>query len=92
MHGNRHQIAHVDVPGAGDDLDRLRLAHIDLADPHVVAVLVAGHFKHAAYQHVGNLSAQIVGDLHLGAGQSHGLSKFLIIGLNGDELAEPLTR
>ena len=28
----------------------------------------------------------------LGARQSHGLGKFLIIGLNGDELAEPLTR
>ena len=82
----------MDVPSAGDDLDRLRLGYIDLADPHVVRVGVALHGEHLAHHHVGDLSAQVVGDLYLGAGEGHSLGKFLIIGLNGDELIEPLTR
>ncbi len=50
--GNRHQVAHMDVPCAGDDLGRLRLSHVDLADPHVVAVRVFLHGENLAHHHI----------------------------------------
>ena len=43
-----HQIAGMDVPGAGDDLYRFGLPRVDLADPHMVAVRVALHGQDAA--------------------------------------------
>ena len=92
MQGHRDQVAHMDVPGPGDDLDGGLLAHTDLAHPHVVGVGVALHGQDLTHHHVGGLPAQVVGQLHLGAGQSHGLSKIFIIGVNGDKLAEPLAR
>ena len=91
MEGHRHQVAHMDVPRAGDDLDRLGLAGVDPADPHMVAVGMALQREHPARHHVGDLLAQVVGQLHLGPGEGHGLGKVFIIGVNGDELAEPLS-
>ena len=92
MQGHRDQVAHMDVPGPGDDLDGGLLAHTDLAHPHMVGIGVALHGQDLTHHHVGDLSAQVVGQLHLGAGQSHGLGKLFIIGVNGDKLAEPLAR
>ena len=91
MQGHGHQVAGVDVPGAGDDLHRLGLAGVDLADPHVVGVGVALHGQDAAHHHVGDLSAQVVGQLHLGPGQGHGLGKIMVIGVYGDKFTQPVS-
>ena len=92
MQGHRDQVAGMDVPGAGDDLEGLGLPHIDLAYPHMVGIGVALHGPDLAHHHVGNFRAQVVGQLHLGARQGHGLGKVFVIGLNGDELVEPFAR
>ena len=55
--GHRHEVALVDVPGAGDDLDRLGLAHVNLADPHVVGVGMVLHPDDPACHHILNLRA-----------------------------------
>ena len=73
--GHGDQVPLMDVPGPGDDLDGLVLAGVDLADPHVVAVRVALHFVDAAHHHVFDLGPQVLGDLHLGAGDGHGLGE-----------------
>ena len=86
-----HQIAGMDVPGAGDDLYRFGLPRVDLADPHMVAVRVALHGQDAAHHYVGNFCAQIRGGFHLGTGEGHGFVKFFIIGRNGDKLVEPFS-
>ena len=91
VEGHRYQIPYMDVPGAGDDLDRFLLAHVQLAYPHVVAVGVAFHGDDAAYHYIGNLRSQILGGLYLGPGEGHGFSKVFIIGINADELVEPLS-
>ena len=73
--GHGHQIAHMDIPRAGDDLGRLRLSHVDLADPHMVAVRVFFHGQNLAHHHVFQGLIQRCDRLHLGAGESHGLVK-----------------
>ena len=73
MLGHGHQIAHMDIPCAGDDLGRLRLSHVDLADPHVVAVRVLFHGQNLAHHHVFQGLIQRRDGLHLGAGEGHGL-------------------
>ena len=91
VEGHRHQVPGVDVPGAGDDLHRRISPYIHLADPHVVGVGMADQGEHPAHHHVGDLFSQVVGQLYLGAGEGHGLGELLVIGVNGDELAEPLS-
>ena len=91
MEGHGHHVPLVDVPGPGDDLDGLLFAHVQLADPHMVAVGVALHLHDAARRHVLNLRPQVLRDLHLGAGEGHGLGEFFIIGVNGNKLAEPFS-
>ena len=73
--GHGHQIAHMDIPCAGDDLGRLRLSHVDLADPHVVAVRVLFHGQNLAHHHIFQGLIQRRDGLHLGAGEGHGLIK-----------------
>ena len=73
--GHGHQIAHMDIPCAGDDLGRLRLSHVDLADPHVVAVRVLFHGQNLAHHHVFQGLIQRRDGFHLGAGEGHGLVK-----------------
>ena len=73
--GHGHQIAHMDIPCAGDDLGRFRLSHIDLADPHVVAVRVLFHGQNLAHHHVFQGLIQRRDGFHLGAGEGHGLVK-----------------
>jgi hypothetical protein len=69
----------VDVPGSGDDLDGLRLSHGDLTDPHVVAVGVTLHFLNAARHDVLDFLPQVLGALHLGAGDGHGLGEIPVV-------------
>ena len=73
--GHGHQIAHMDIPCAGDDLGRLRLPHVHLADPHVVAVRVLFHGQNLAHHHVFQGLIQRRDGLYLGAGEGHGLVK-----------------
>ena len=78
MLGHGHQIAHMDVPCAGDDLGRLRLSHIDLADPHMVAVRVFLHGENLAHHHIFQRLVQRRDGFHLGAGEGHGLVKLTV--------------
>ncbi len=78
MKGSRHQIALMDVLGAGDDLDRLPLAHIYLADKHVVRVGVANHGKHLAHNYILNFGIHPLIGLHLLTEDGQGLYKFLV--------------
>ena len=91
VQGHGDQIPLVDVPGPGDDLNGLILAHVQPADPHVVAVRVALHLLDAAHHHVFDLRPQVLGGLHLGAGEGHGLGELFIISVNRDELTEPFS-
>ena len=52
VQGHGHHIAGVDVPGAGDNLDGRALAHIQLADPHVVGIRVALHGEDGAHHDI----------------------------------------
>ena len=89
--GHRHQIAGVDVPGTGDDLHRLLFADVHPADPHMVAVRVALHLLDAARDDVGDIRPQVLGDLHLGAGEGHGLGEVLIVRVYLNKLVEPFS-
>ena len=89
MQGHGNQIAFVDIPRPGDDLEGFLPAHVQLANPHVVAVRVALHGQDAAHHHTVNFRAQIGGALHLGAGQGHGLGELLVRGVYFDKLIEP---
>ena len=91
VEGHRNHIALVDVPGAGDDLHGLILAHIDLADPHVVTVGVALQRQHLACHYVGDLRPQVLSSLHFGAGEGHCLRKILIVGVYRDKFIEPFS-
>ena len=92
MQSHGDHVPLVDVPGPGDDLDGLRLTHVQLADPHVVGIGVADHGDNLSHHDVGDLLPQVVGELHLGAGQGHGLGKVFVIGVHRDELLEPFAR
>ena len=60
----RHQVAHMDVPGAGADLHRLFPADVELSDQHMVGVRVLFQRKDAPDLHVFHPRTQILGDLH----------------------------
>ena len=92
VQGRGHQVAHVDVPRAGDDLDGLVRAHVQLADPHMVAVRVALQGEELADNDILQGFIQDLRDLHLGAGEGHGLGEIPVAHL-GDvhELVEPFT-
>ena len=91
VQGHRDDVPLLDVLGPGDDLDGLPLPRVHLADPHVVAVLMALHGEDLAHHHVLDLCAQVLRDLHLGTGEGHGLGKLSVIGVNGHKLAEPFS-
>ena len=73
--GYGHQVAHMDVPSAGADLDGLVLAHVHLGDPHMVAVGMPLHGQNFAHHHIFKLSGVIFISLHLGTGEGHCLGK-----------------
>ena len=91
VQGHGHHVAGVDVPGAGDDLDGGALPHVQLADPHMVGIRVALHGEDGAHHHVGDLGPPVLGGLHLGPGEGHGLRELFIIGINVHELVQPLS-
>ena len=57
------------------------LAHVQLADPHVVGVRVLFHGQNAPGHHVFQGVVQNLGDLHLGTGDGHGLGKVVVADL-----------
>ena len=75
MLGYGDQIPLVNVPGSGDDLNRLLFPDVHLTDPHMVAVGMTLHLLDAAHNDVLNLRPQVLRDLHLGAGDGHGLGE-----------------
>ena len=91
VQGHGDQIPLVDVPRPGDDLDRLLFAHVQLAHPHVVRIFVAFHGQDAAHHHAGNFLPHVVGQLHLGAGEGHGLGELPVAGVNRNKLVEPFS-
>ena len=44
-----------------------------------------------AHHHIGDLGSQVLGDLHLGAGEGHGLGKVFIVGVDVHKLVQPLS-
>ena len=94
VQGRGDQVAHVHVPGAGADLAGLALADVDHRDQHVVGVGVLVELDDAPDHHVFDLDAQILGDLHLGAGDAHGLGEAAVVDLRErkiHELIEPFS-
>ena len=91
MEGHWDEVPLVDVPGAGDDLDGFLFAHVDLANPHVVAVGVALHGEDLPHHHMVDLGPQVLGGLHLGPGEGHGLGKVFVIGVDVYELVQPFS-
>ena len=91
VQGHGHHIAHVDVPGAGDDLDGGALAHVQPADPHMVRIRVPLHGEDGAHHHVGDLGPPVLGGLHLGPGEGHGLGEIFVIGIDVHKLVQPLS-
>ena len=92
--GHGHQVAHVDVPSAGADLDGLVLAHVHLGDPHVVAVGMVFHGQDFAHDDIFKLCGVIFKGLHLGTGEGHCLGKrFVMDGADGYiyKLGQPFT-
>ena len=76
-----HEVAHMDVPGAGADLHGIALAHVELQHQHMVGVRVALDRQDAPHLHVFHAPAQILGGLHLRARDGHSLVKFTVADL-----------
>ena len=94
MERGRDKVSDMDVPRAGAYLDRLALSHVDLSDQHMVGVGVLFYGEYPADADVFHLLAEILGDLHLGAGDGHGLGKDLIVVFvkgKVDKLVEPFS-
>ncbi len=85
-------VADVDIPRARDDLHRLGVAHIHLADPHMVGILVALHRHDPANDHVLKVFVGALDGLYLRAGERHLVVEFLIGDiLEVNEFVEPIT-
>ena len=78
VHGHGDHVALLDILCAGDDLDGLVLADVDLADPHVVGVLVADDLGDLADDDVLDLSVHTLPGLDLLAEDGQGVDIFLI--------------
>ncbi len=89
--GHGHQVALPDVLCAGDDLYRGGPADVHLTDPHVVGIGVTDQGENLAHHYVFDLGALHLGDLHLGAGECHGLGKVAVGGRDGGEFVQPFT-
>ena len=92
VQGHGYQVPLGAVLSAGDDLNLLLLAHVHLADPHVVGVFVALDLRDAANHHVGDLLALYLGDLHLGAGEGHIFREIVVTGVYRDKFIQPSSR
>ena len=94
VEGHGDQIARVDVPGAGDNRHGGVGANVNGADVHVVGVGVAGNGEDAADLHIAKGGGEVLGHLHLGAGDSHRLGKGAVaVFTQGqvDEVVEPFS-
>ena len=95
MKSGGHKIAGVDVPGAGDDLNRLVPADVYAAYPHMVGVGVPFQGEYPADKYIVDLRAEILICLDLGAGEGHGLCKFAVVyiadGNAVNKLCEPFS-
>ena len=88
-----HQIAFMDILGTGDDLNRLGLSHIHLADPHMIGVGVAHHGQDLADHHILDFSVHPLIGFHLLTEHGQGFNKFLIghIGKVNEFFIEPFS-
>ena len=87
-------IALMDVPCAGADLDRLALADVYLGDEHMVGIGVLLDGDDAPDLHAVHGLAEIVRDLDLGAGDCHGLAEAMVViffKAEIDELVQPFS-
>ena len=73
-----NEVADVDVPRTGDDLNGLRLSDVELADPHMVGVGVALHGQDSADDDVFQFRVPALDGFDLGAGERHGVVEFLV--------------
>ena len=73
-----NQIALVDVLSAGDDLHQLFLAHVHLADEHMVRVGVGNHGNNLGYHNILNFSVHTLPGLDLLAEDGERFNIFLI--------------
>ena len=78
VEGRRHQIALVDILSAGDNLHRLILSHIHLADPHMVGIFMADDGNHLAHHYILDFLVHGLIGFHLLAENGHFLHKFLV--------------
>ena len=92
MQGHGNQIALFLILCAGDDLKRLCAAHIDLADPHMIGVLMADHGDDFTDHDILNCIGEPFGGLHFGAGERHGLGKLMVSAVHIHKLSQPFSR
>ena len=95
MQSRGDKIALMDVPGAGADLYWCILAHLQLADQHMVGIGVLLQLQDLADLDVFHARREILRDLNLGAGDRHRLSKGLVVNLiqaQVHELVKPFSR
>ena len=78
VQGGGHQVALVDVLGAGDDLHGLGLAYVHLADEHMVRVGVADDGHDLAHHHILDFRIHALPGLYLLAEDRQRFHKFLI--------------
>ena len=88
-HGD--EIARVDVPRAGADLERLFFARVDHGDEHMVGIGVLFDGENFSHHHIFDLRTQVLGGLHLGAGHGHRFGKGTLIRVHRDEVFEPFS-
>ena len=91
---NGHHVADVDVPRAGADLNRLRLADVYLRYEHVVGVRMLFDGENFARNDVFYVRGEVLGYLNLGAGYGHGLGEFSVAHLvqtEVDKFIEPFS-
>ena len=71
----RNHIAYMDIGGSGDNLDRLLLPNIQLADDQVVGIRVWLHRQNLSYHYIFYIFKFGGPALHLGAGHTHRFGK-----------------
>ena len=89
-HGD--EVAYSYILRAGDDLDRLAVSNVDLADPHMIGVFVLRHRKNLADDDVFDVFVHARGRFDLLTGDGHDLVVFLIGCGDIDKLFEPFSR
>ena len=88
-----NQIAFMDILCAGDDLHRLFLTHIHLADPHVIGILVANNGNNLTHLDIADLGVHTLVSFHLLAENGQSFYIFFIgnMGKINEFLVEPFS-